>query len=75
MENTTVPHSERPRHDARRRVEVRLFWKLSLWHLKMFQNKKNWGSCNMKSVATSIPTQLHNFQLVFDYICHMFLKL
>lgn len=29
----------------------------------------------MKSVATSIPTQLHNFQLVFDYICHMFLKL
>lgn len=29
----------------------------------------------MKSVATSVPTQLRNFQLVFDYICRMFLKL
>lgn len=29
----------------------------------------------MKSVAPSIPTQLHNFQLVYDYICRMFLKL
>lgn len=39
------------------------------------KQEKNWGSHIMKSVSTSIPTQLHNFHLVFYYICCLFLKL
>ena len=70
MENSTVLHSERPHHDARKKSDY-----TGNFIFGISKQEKTWGSRNMKSVATSIPAQLHNFHLVFDFICCMFLKL